>query len=335
MGCFNIMGFHSKLPIFGGDKIVYFFFLKEKKYREDSFPLYTGSLVPLSFPFIGEYNEYGGIENIEESESLTIFRQKFGCEVKDLADAIHTYGGETLKDLNKFEPNKWDKKAYETYRHVLEVIKEKHHWNENVEDSEITWPDGDTLALYFGVERYEVYEKMANMRDTYSSKFDEVFDKFLGLFEENISVDANIFNEHEACNHYHHEITNFCNRIKEAVNEDEREKIRKLFSNFKKKMSWQDNTTAFASYANLIDCDASVLALYDSMKFQPLRLKGEAKKFFSFHRMLGHLCGRYMVSQYGNQSINDMKYQFLELNELYINIINKMKTDKELLEEEV
>jgi hypothetical protein len=72
MGCWNGTCLISNLPIYSGDEVV-FFTLKRKRdvkavegghYETDD--LYE----PLLYPIVGEYNDYGSIENVKEDFSL-------------------------------------------------------------------------------------------------------------------------------------------------------------------------------------------------------------------------------------------------------------------------
>lgn len=65
MGCFNTTGFISQLPILGGNKVVCFIATTVK----ELYGLYSPSalVAPYFLPIYGEYNEYGYMENIQET----------------------------------------------------------------------------------------------------------------------------------------------------------------------------------------------------------------------------------------------------------------------------
>ena len=72
MGCWNGTCLVSNLPIYAGDEVV-FFILKRKHDVQtvDGGHYYADDLYePLLYPIVGEYDDYGCIENVEEDFSL-------------------------------------------------------------------------------------------------------------------------------------------------------------------------------------------------------------------------------------------------------------------------
>jgi hypothetical protein len=74
MGCWNGTCLISNLPIYAGDKVV-FFVLKRKRYAKldavEGGHHYVDDLYePLLYPIVGEYDDYGCIENVSEDFSL-------------------------------------------------------------------------------------------------------------------------------------------------------------------------------------------------------------------------------------------------------------------------
>lgn len=112
MGCFNKIGFYSKLPIIYGDKIVIFLCTTIKNVqRNDANPIYIDELVqPLSLPIFCEYDEYGGGENFEQDANLKLIESVFGTKIEELISflcgKIYTYSpdieDEIGKSINKF-----------------------------------------------------------------------------------------------------------------------------------------------------------------------------------------------------------------------------------------
>lgn len=112
MGCFNKIGFYSKLPIIYGDKIVIFLCTTIKNVqRNEANPIYIDELVqPLSLPIFCEYDEYGGGENFEQDANLKLIESVFGTKIEELISflcgKIYTYSpdieDEIGKSINKF-----------------------------------------------------------------------------------------------------------------------------------------------------------------------------------------------------------------------------------------
>lgn len=73
MGCWNATCNISNLPIYAGDKVVVIPLVQTTKDAEFNVCYPTDNFVPYAFPIFGEYDDYGGIENIEitpENERL-------------------------------------------------------------------------------------------------------------------------------------------------------------------------------------------------------------------------------------------------------------------------
>ena len=90
MGCWNETCYMSNLPIRWGNKVAFFVLapssnqrLMETCYPEDNF-------VPLCFPIIGEYDDYGRIENFTMNPYMELYLKTF----TKLYTIHHTSGGE-------------------------------------------------------------------------------------------------------------------------------------------------------------------------------------------------------------------------------------------------
>ena len=67
MGCFNTTGFISQLPILGGDKVVCFIALAPNYTGPNSLYSPSALAAPYFFPIYGYYNEYGYLEDVQET----------------------------------------------------------------------------------------------------------------------------------------------------------------------------------------------------------------------------------------------------------------------------
>ena len=90
MGCFNHKGNFSNLPITYGDRIVVIVGVRPTKKTyigqelDDFSPGH--SFVPISVPIRGEYNDYGGIENIDRTPAIDELEKFFSMETTKLVD---------------------------------------------------------------------------------------------------------------------------------------------------------------------------------------------------------------------------------------------------------
>lgn len=73
MGCWNATCNVSRLPIFCGDEIVVIPLIAVSATVTANTSYATDNFVPFSFPIVGKYNDYGGIEDAvitEENDKL-------------------------------------------------------------------------------------------------------------------------------------------------------------------------------------------------------------------------------------------------------------------------
>lgn len=84
MGCWNETCVFSNLPIAEGEKVV-LFFLKENKDYNYQWKHDTDML-----PIFGEYNDYGGIQSVEDTESYKmLMHSESWADAEQLNDAKH------------------------------------------------------------------------------------------------------------------------------------------------------------------------------------------------------------------------------------------------------
>lgn len=67
MGCFNTTGFISQLPILGGDKVVCFIALAPNYTGPNGLYSPSALAAPYFLPIYGYYNEYGYLEDVQET----------------------------------------------------------------------------------------------------------------------------------------------------------------------------------------------------------------------------------------------------------------------------
>jgi hypothetical protein len=102
MGHFSHTCKLSHLPIIGGTKVV-LFLLKMRdhwyEYSEKSLRQYgttymcsndgtTARFIPFAFPIRGEYDDYGGITNIEQDENTAFLEEYFGMDIDTICGII-------------------------------------------------------------------------------------------------------------------------------------------------------------------------------------------------------------------------------------------------------
>lgn len=85
MGCFNLKGFLSRVTIQRGDDIVLMIGL-QKLTNTQQFYTCEG-IVPLTLPIYGKYDDYGGIEDVEDTTEARWIEKHLG-KINDVVDAI-------------------------------------------------------------------------------------------------------------------------------------------------------------------------------------------------------------------------------------------------------
>lgn len=92
MGCFNIMGFHTHLPIVAGDDIVLLLgvYPNYKKGGMRDFCRFAPGFefTPIALPIFGKYNDYGTITDIERDLNVEVVEKFFNMNIDDLIRLI-------------------------------------------------------------------------------------------------------------------------------------------------------------------------------------------------------------------------------------------------------
>ena len=134
MGSWSVCCGISNIAITAGQRCV-LLPIKENKRSE------MGGYIPACLPIFGEYDDYGGITNIEKDDNTDFLEKNLGIEIEDLAvflvDGKFTY--------NRDEAREVAEKLTET-----EVIKEVQNWR-------FMWIDRDVYN--FMIQNHDEHEK--------------------------------------------------------------------------------------------------------------------------------------------------------------------------------
>jgi hypothetical protein len=134
MGSFGKIGFISSLPISAGDETT-LVFLKPNKYSDNKSGGITYSTdwyEPIFPPIFGEYDDYGKIESVKQTDSVKFIEEFFGLPINKIIDEV---------DDNSVGRHNSGK---------MEAPKNNHIYR----------------SLTFGLEHTAVYEQMSIIRDT-------------------------------------------------------------------------------------------------------------------------------------------------------------------------
>ena len=161
MGCFNMTGGISHLPMRYGDEIVAIIGLYNPKtsYGKEFCPGYD--FTPLFFPVVGKYNDYGNIEDIQEDYNSDYIKEFFECDdLEALFDVIDNAAVDRYMDTK--EKKFWKK----INTKVQEIVKSSFHY-EYMKQNHKSF----NLQLGFMLEHKFVYDFLATRKEEDEADF--------------------------------------------------------------------------------------------------------------------------------------------------------------------
>ena len=161
MGCYNTTGFLSRLSIKYGDRVVAFIcqttdntFVMSRYYQDSN-------LSPIFLPVFGEYDDYGSIENIDDTYSSRLLRQIFnGTDTEKVFKCIERL---SARSNGNIEDCKTDKYVYDEYKNEIDIL-ERNCYN--------PWNNGNFTIIF---EHEEIYKKLISESNCRQFMFDYVY----------------------------------------------------------------------------------------------------------------------------------------------------------------
>lgn len=101
MGCFNVHGFYSHLPIEGGDKIGVILCAKLDRRADLGMETISDGFFPIMAPVFGEYDEYGNIEDIIPTNTTKAFQELTGVDISEFFELIRDIASEDYGQVQK------------------------------------------------------------------------------------------------------------------------------------------------------------------------------------------------------------------------------------------
>ena len=310
MGCFNHMGFHSKLPIVYGDEIVLiigYYFNNMTKSNATVYP--TDKFTPLFLPIKGKYNDYGGIEDYDKDITDTI-EKIIEVDFDKFIDCIDSNcANMSLKDLEKAKntDNRYVKKDIEIYEKALSNIV-----NEIRNNNELyaKYYDLESLSVSYTMERYDVYHKISSLFNWYlkDTDIDKLFE-----FRNDFKSKGFILNEYKMTMDAFHDI----DEIEKIDDNNEKLEFIKKWNNDKNKILESSKIALKLKNGNSSDLCKG----YEGTRLNELYLKDKIKEFLCFNFGLYHMCGVYCQSPTAHQDITDLIDEVKILNEFYKDIL--------------
>lgn len=140
MGCFNVMGFHTHLPVVYGNDIVLFLGVypeyEKRNVRRDFVDFAPGNdFTPIALPIFGKYDDYGSIEDIERDGNVEAIEKYFGLDIKKIIDLVddamisrHVNDKDTeaykqiCEKIYNLQPTNWIKSDYSHKYQIVYII---------------------------------------------------------------------------------------------------------------------------------------------------------------------------------------------------------------------
>ncbi|WQJ53554.1 MAG: hypothetical protein [Wendovervirus sonii] len=344
MGCFNISGFFSHLPIAEGDKIgaivcAQYHNAENMAMESDSLGIY-----PLMTPVYGEYNDYGGIINIVENYSTDLFKKLVGTDFISFVEANYRNGGVTINtedNGNQFDdiPNyqKLIKKLIPTYyrlwdnvpdnfKEFPEYVAEYKKMSAYEDKMEASMQNASFLIIY---DHESIIKELIKIGSSYlnctwlGNKYDasenyDIIAKATGYFNKSIFDSQSIEHRlHIDFNQRIKDIESACEETREKLKHDATEKYIQMLEIFK---------NANLAVTKLIPMHISVNSffgsVYKNIEVDNEKVKTDILDMLYLDNGLHMMHGMYLPSSYAGQDINYA--DFVSMHKIMGNIIDKM-----------
>lgn len=315
MGCFNKIGFHSKLPIRYGDEIVMFICISDGRIDDDTPCYFNDFLEPIYLPIFGTYNDYGSIENIVRNNAIEALENALGSDIGEIIETI---------EENAFKPISTDKDKWCLYDDILNKLLETVPSFRMYMTSEYE----KNYGLCVTMEHKSVYDTMCGLYKHLEEPQEYDFmqlkvGKFLDIAIKNINNNEKELNKLIDLKKSSEEKGIVNETINEMI-ENKKKLCKNIFEGdfFNRELSLFANETIYHNFhhhmmlVNLVELD------YKS-------LRDIIYNFTHFNYALSFLNGRYDVSSYGSQSVAENYEEFKKLHKCYAEIIEKLKYEED------
>ncbi|MFW5847896.1 MAG: hypothetical protein ACOCVF_03170 [bacterium] len=121
MGSWSVYCGISKITISSGDNCV---LLPIKPSRKNGFNTYLPYL-PTTLPIFGEYNDYGGLENIKKDENTKLIEEYFNIPISEFVE-LFTTNNKNIPDNHELKDWKYMFIDYEVYSFMISHINNEH-----------------------------------------------------------------------------------------------------------------------------------------------------------------------------------------------------------------
>lgn len=311
MGCFNMVGFYSNLPIKANDDIVYFICASYGK-LDDSNVLDPYDIIePICLPIFGKYNEYGSIDDIVCDINVQSIERTFNMPMHEIVRIIEDSSFNTIGDSEN-----------EDYKSILTKMIDSQYFRVK-----------ENISLCVTMEHKSVYDTMTTLfNDKYTIELGEKLNEILDFIKEKKYDYFNLFNHSPIT--YNLDTILYIQQKKLEKNmsdeeviknfsEDEIKEWKKYLERDRIKFDFWHKMNMFETYLPTRNFSFSMM-MYNIVQIDFYNLKNDILNFLLFNNSLHLLGGKYITSSYGLQALTEFKEKFLKMNECYRNIINKI-----------
>ena len=311
MGCFNMVGFYSNLPIKANDEIVYFICASYCKLYDSHVIEPSCIIEPICLPIFGKYNEYGSIDDIVCDINVQSIELALNMPMHEIVRIIEN---ESFNTINDSENN--------DYKAILSKLLDSQYFRNK-----------ENISLCVTMEHKSVYDTMSTLfNDKYTDELTKKLNDTLDFIKEKKCEYFNLFN--------HSPITYDLNTILyiqqkkldskmsneeviKSLTEEEIEEWKKYLERDRLNFEIWHKMNIFETYLPNRDFSFSMM-MYNIVKIDFNSVKNDLLKFLLFSNSLRLFCGKYVPSSYGLQALTEFKNEFLKMNDCYRKIIEKI-----------
>lgn len=325
MGCFNLQGFYSNLPITYGTKTVALICAKYNgptDYLTE--PLYaTDYMEPICLPIFGEYNDYGTIEDIVPSETTKLIEKLSGMAIdKFIENIVCECNGvpynvivEATKEKNSCHYT--EEGVIKFFDAVLREKSELSEWYENHEANKelkesirsiLKYEENrlESVSLCVIFELQEVYDSIIEISKSKKSGYfwstykelEQVWDnnyKFCNIVKEKYGAKLNMLHKHYTESIFNFNLSNYAEFFK---------------------LEKQYAPSRPYSFVSCSGTETYINVLYDHYDGDVNALKEDYLNYAMFYLLFIRLRGVFNFSPYGGQEFSYLSAIKLKKKEL-------------------
>lgn len=313
MGCFNVTGFFSKLPIQAGDDMVLIFCADHTRVaRADALPIYVAEkYVPLNAPIYCKYNDYGSVfeKEIVRDANVDFFEKSIGMTCEKLCDMLHDFGSINIEEIAQIKKGTQQEDEY-TKKHLKKLDELERVLNLFLPEGVVYDRWRDKIGLTWIMEHKDVYEKVSKLgegsllddwrddTDVVAKRCEQTFNaaKDYPQYDQHF----NLLNSNRIIGCIEHDLIR---RMTNVAEKEEKEKIHTLYKEAQEKYPCE-HRSFIASSCLTEGCNDAFPTYSTIMGYKEWeKYKKNFIDFFRFTRVMHSICRTFELSTYASQSV--------------------------------